>query len=180
MNQRPEETEFNSRRALLKAAGGCGLMTNTSLMATLLNLQATKAMMAAESNPQGYKAIVCLFLTGGNDSYNMLAPYDGDASSGEYGDYFTVRGGFDDGTPATDGGLALDRSTLTPISGPDSRMFGLHPGMSAEQFADGVTPPTDPGQRGVAKLYNDGNLSFVCNVGSLIHPITRTQYNNRV
>ncbi|MEM6468693.1 MAG: DUF1501 domain-containing protein [Planctomycetota bacterium] len=180
MNQPPQETVFNSRRALLKAAGGCGLMTNTSLMATLLNLQATKAVMASESNPTGYKAIVCLFLTGGNDSYNMLTPYDGTSSSGEYGDYFLSRGGFDDGTPATDGGLALEQSSLVPISGPDSRTFGLHPGMASEEFADGVTPPTDPGQRGVAKLYNDGNLAFVCNVGSLIYPITRDQYNSNV
>ncbi|MEO1617654.1 MAG: DUF1501 domain-containing protein [Planctomycetota bacterium] len=180
MNQPPKETVFNSRRALLKAAGGCGLMTNTSLMATLLNLQATKAMMAAETNPTGYKAIVCLFLTGGNDSYNMLAPYDGNESSGEYGDYFLARGGVDDGTPATDGGLALDRSTMIPIAGPDSRTFGLHPGMGAEEFASDVTPPTDPAQRGVAKLYNDRKLAFVCNVGSLIRPVTRTEYNNRV
>ena len=83
MNHHSNESIFSSRRALLKAAGGCGLMTNTSLMATLLNLQATKSIMAAETNPTGYKALVCLFLLGGNDSYNMLIPRDGNATTGE-------------------------------------------------------------------------------------------------
>ncbi len=170
---------FNSRRALLKAAGGCGLMTNTSLMATLLNLQATKSIMAADPDTSGYKAIVCLFLLGGNDSYNMLTPYDGDAGSGEYGDYHSVRGGFDDGTETSPypGGLALEQSTLVPISGPDSRTFGLHPGM-AEQ--DGVAAETRANSTtGVAGLYNAGKLSFACNVGSMIAPTTRAQYNAR-
>lgn len=175
MNRNNNESIFTSRRALLKAAGGCGLMTNTSLMATLLNLQATKATMAAETNPTGYKAIVCLFLLGGNDSYNMLTPYDGTSTSGEYGDYYSVRGGFDDGTN-NPGGLALEQSTLVPIAGPDSRTFGLHPGMASEAGAD---PTADPSTTGVARLYNDGNLSFVCNVGSLIAPTTRAEYDAR-
>lgn len=132
-------------------------------------------MMAAESNPTGYKAIVCLFLLGGNDSYNMLIPNGGDASTGEYGDYHEIRGGYDDGTN-NPGGLALEQSTLVPITGPDSRSFGLHPGMAAEEGADPMTDPTDTG---VAKLYKDGNLSFVCNVGSLVAPTTRAQYNAR-
>lgn len=176
MNRRSSpESIFTSRRALLKAAGGCGLMTNTSLMATLLNLQATKSVMAAESNPTGYKAIVCLFLLGGNDSYNMLIPNGGDATSGEYGDYHTVRGGYDDGA-SNPGGLALEQSTLVPIAGPDSRPFGLHPGMASETGAD---PMADPSTTGVARLYNDGKLGFVSNVGSLIEPTTRAQYNAR-
>ncbi|QEG00509.1 hypothetical protein Mal15_45790 [Stieleria maiorica] len=173
------ESVFNSRRALLQAAGGCGLMTNTSLMATLLNLQATKSLMAAETNPTGYKAIVCLFLLGGNDSYNMLAPYDGTATSGEYGNYVSVRGGIHD-PENNPGGLALDQSTLVPILGPDSRNFGLHPGMASQAYDDPQPDPLpDPSTTGVAGLYNTGKLSFVANVGSLVEPTTRAQYNAR-
>lgn len=173
MNHRSNESIFTSRRALLKAAGGCGLMTNTSLMATLLNLQATKSVMAAETNPTGYKAIVCLFLLGGNDSYNMLIPNGGNVDSGEYADYHTVRGGFDDDVNNI-GGLALAQESLVEIAGPDSRSFGLHPGFAAEQ-----QPAADATDTGVAKLYKDGKLSFVCNVGSLVAPTTRAEYNAR-
>lgn len=154
----PQDTA--SRRSMLKAMAGCGMMTNASVMATLLNLQATKALAAG--NTSGYKALVCLFLFGGNDSFNMLMPMDGDASSGEYGDYHTVRGGYDNGVDGNpfEGGLALERSTLLPIAGPNGRGFGVHPGMPEVQ-----------------SLYNAGNLAFVSNVGSLNRPITRTEYN---
>jgi uncharacterized protein (DUF1501 family) len=160
-----------SRRALLKAAAGCGMMTNTSLLATLLNLQATNALAAGNSGAGGYKALVCLFLLGGNDSYNVLMPTDGNATSGEYGDYHSVRGGYDNGVEGNpfDGGLALEQSTLLPIAGPNGRSFGIHPGMPEIQ-----------------SLYNGGNadpkfdnkLAFLANVGSLNRPITRTEYNN--
>ncbi len=149
-------------------------MTHTSLMATLLNLQATKAMMAAETNPTGYKALVCLFLFGGNDSHNMLVPADGDLASGEYAQYHTIRGGVR--SAGNSGGLALEQSTLLPISGQDGRSFGLHPGLAEEVNA---TPQPD-GTTGLAKLYNDGKLAFINNVGSLIEPTTRQQYNQRV
>jgi len=149
------------------------MMTNTSLMATLLNLQATKAMMAAETNPSGYKAIVCLFLFGGNDSYNMLVPNDGDASTGEYGQYHTIRGGVQ--STSNSGGLALDQSTLVSIAGQGGRSFGLHPGLAEEL---NVAAQTN-GTTGLARLYNDGKLAFVNNVGSLIEPTTRQQYNQR-
>ena len=67
--------EIASRRSILKAAAaGCGMMTQASLVSTLLNLQATKAAVAAGGGGGGYKAMVCLFLYGGNDSFNMLVP----------------------------------------------------------------------------------------------------------
>ena len=150
------------------------MMTNTSVLATLLNLQATKSMMAAGPNPTDYKAIVCLFFFGGNDSYNMLVPNEGDETSGEYAEYFTVRGGIRD-EDTNPGGLALEQSSLIPIIGQDSRSFGLHPGLAEE---NGVTAVPD-GSTGLAKLYADGNLAFVNNVGSLIERTTRTTFNQR-
>lgn len=176
MNRKPNEPMSVSRRAMLKAAGTCGMMTNTSLMATLLNLQATKSMMAAENDTSGYKAIVCLFLFGGNDSHNMLVPRDGTPTSGEYGNYFSIRGGVDDGSSTYQGGLALAQDSLVPIAGPNSRSFGLHPSMAAEQGGDEAADPTT---RGVAGLYNSGNLAFVANVGSLVERTTRQTYNER-
>ena len=76
-----------SRREVLQAATSCGMMTSISMASTFLSLQATRAM-AEVADPDDYKALVCLFLNGGNDSFNMLAPI-----GNEYGDYSAVRGG---------------------------------------------------------------------------------------
>ncbi|KAA5541060.1 DUF1501 domain-containing protein [Roseiconus nitratireducens] len=175
MTRNRSDSVFSSRRAMLQAAGGCAMMTNTSLMATLLNLQATKALMAADTDTSGYKAIVCLFLFGGNDSYNMLVPNDGDAGSGEYGDYHTIRGGYDDGVN-NPGGLALPQDSLVPIAGPNGRSFGLHPGLAAQADA---APGADPTTTGVASLYQSGNLALVANIGSLLERTTRPTYQAR-
>lgn len=175
MTRESNASIFNSRRSLLKMAGGCSVMTNTSLMATLLNLQATKAAMAQESNPTGYKAIVCLFLFGGLDSYQALIPNGGDVNSGTYADYSRLRGGYDDGNNNA-GGLALEQSSLIPITGPSSSEYGLPPGFGSESGAD---PADDPTTTGIAGLYNDNKLSFISNIGSLAERTTRTTYNAR-
>ncbi len=109
-----------SRRSILKAAAaGCGMMTQTSVMSTLFNLQLTKAVVA-DSSPTDYKALVCLFFFGGNDSFNMLVPRNSASNSEnptEYDDYAFVRGGYDDGVQ-NDGGLALKESDLLAIKNP--------------------------------------------------------------
>jgi len=186
------ENQTASRRSILKAAAaGCGMMTQTSVMSTLLNLQATKAAVA-DSGATDYKALVCLFLFGGNDSYNMLTPRNNASSPNptEYDDYAEVRGGYDDGTPSTPnpGGLALQESSLLAINDPSNlsgRSFGLHPGLGHDaRLYDISGNLTDDGNKGlgggVAKLYNDGNAAFVSNIGSLIEPTTRAEYDNRV
>lgn len=174
MSRKKSESILSSRRALLKAAGGCGLMTNTSLMATLLQLQAAKSAAAAATDTSGYKALVCLFLLGGNDSHNMVIPNEGDATSGEYGTYYDIRGGVRTETNA--GGLAIAQSDLISITGPGSRSFGFHPGMAAQS---GVAEVDQTDQTGVAGLYNTGKLAVAANVGSLLQPTDRTEYNNR-
>lgn len=177
-----------SRRSILKAAAaGCGMMTHTSVMATLLNLQMTKAIMA-QTTPTDYKALVCLFLFGGNDSYNMLVPRNNASSMNplEYDHYAASRGGYDDGS-SNPGGLALLESELLAIDNPvnaTDRSFGLHPGFghNARTVRDANNNLIDENLGvggGIAKLYNDKKLSFVSNVGSLIEPTTRTDYDNR-
>lgn len=157
-------------------------------MSTLLNLQLTKAVVA-DSSPTDYKALVCLFLLGGNDSFNMLVPRNNASSNNpnEYDDYATSRGGYDDGVNNV-GGLALQQSELLPINDPTNlagRSFGLHRGFGhnarTQRDGGGNWIPEDLGVNGgLAKLYNDGKLAFLANMGSLIEPTTRTDYDNRV
>ncbi len=95
-----------------------------------------------------YRALVCVFLFGGNDSFNMLVPN----TTAEYNAYAASRQN-----------LALLQNDLLPItpassSGAD---FGLHPAMGA-----------------VRGLFQSGEAAFVTNVGPLIQPTTRDEIFN--
>ena len=64
-----------------------------------------------------YRALVCVFLYGGNDGNNTIVPYD------DYASYAAGRGG------AT--GAALDRDELVPIAPAGLPRYGLHPNLDA-------------------------------------------------
>jgi uncharacterized protein (DUF1501 family) len=127
----------------------CERVGSTTLYSLLANLTAT-SRASAETLGAGvpYKALVCLFLDGGNDSFNMLAPLE----PGEHARYRAVR---------TD--LALATESLLEIADPRTagRRFGVHPAMPE-----------------IRDLYADGKLSFVCNVGTLVEPTTLAALNN--
>ncbi|MCH6257361.1 DUF1501 domain-containing protein [Puniceicoccaceae bacterium K14] len=91
----------------------CAAVGSTALYSTLLNLALT-SRASAQTLPSGndYKALVCLFLAGGNDSYNMLVPRE----NNEFASYQTTRAD-----------LALDAEDLLDINDPRSgRNFGIH------------------------------------------------------
>ncbi|MDZ7644997.1 MAG: DUF1501 domain-containing protein [Woeseiaceae bacterium] len=93
-----------------------------------------------------YRALVCVFLFGGNDSFNMLVP----RSAAEHAAYAASRQN-----------LAIERAALLPINPatPDGAQYGLHPAMP-----------------GVQSLFESGRAAFVTNVGPLIRPTTREQF----
>ncbi len=144
-----------TRRDFIKASGGCGALTSATFLSTLMNLQLTKTAMAAAGDLSGYKALVCVFHHGGNDSFNMLAPYD----DGEYTDYASIRGGL---ALSKDPTAEAPLGELLPINGPGGRLLGVHYGMPEFQ-----------------RLYNQGKLAFLSNVGSLIGPTTLQDYRNK-
>ena len=94
-----------------------------------------------------YRALVCVFLAGGNDGNNVIVP----TTTTEYNQYATVRNA---------SGLAIAQSALLPIV-PSSigSGFGLHP--SLVELAD---------------LWTRQKLSIVTNVGPLTQPLTREDY----
>ena len=105
-----------------------------------------------------YKALVCIFLDGGNDANNMVIPI-----GAGYAAYNTAR---------QNSNLLLPENTLHPITVPGfPYQFGLHPnlGTNANQ--------TDP-QKVLHTLWDDHHLAVVCNVGPLVVPLPdRTAYN---
>ena len=93
-----------------------------------------------------YKALVCVFLFGGNDSFNMLVP----RSIAEYDVYADSRQN-----------LAVAREDLLEIvpATPDGSDYGLHPSMTALQG-----------------LFAEDRVAFVTNVGPLIEPVTKSTF----
>ena len=143
-----------SRRAFLRRSGQLAL--SGAALPFALNLAALGE--AAAFDASDYKALVCVFMYGGNDYANTVVTYD-DAS---YNAYSAVRGG---GVGQVAGGIALAKSDLQatllnpamPL--PEGRQYALHPAMG-----------------GLAGLFNNGNAAVQLNVGPLVKPLTRNQY----
>jgi uncharacterized protein (DUF1501 family) len=139
-----------SRRRFLGSAA-CAGISAAPLLSTLLNLSLT-GRAAADSLPASadYRAVVCLFLNGGNDSFNMLVPRSGPA----YADYKTSRQG-----------LALPAEQLLPLgaAGPNHPELGLHPAMPE-----------------LKSLFDKGHAAFVANVGSLVRPLTLGEFRKQI
>ncbi len=136
-----------SRREFIGQAA-CSGLGFTGLLSTIGTLRLFNATVSAQGAPPGdtSKIIVCLFLYGGNDANNMLVPRDISA----YNDYARDRGI-----------LALSRESLLSLNIPndDGREFGLHPAMAPLQ-----------------SLFNNQKMAIVCNVGTLVAPITKAEY----
>jgi uncharacterized protein (DUF1501 family) len=145
-----DPNSFMRRRAFMKFTGGCAALGSTSVLSQLLSLQLTGAAYAQSSGGSGYKALVCVFLNGGIDSFNVLAPYE-DAEHSVYNAVRTT--------------IAKPQAELLPIpvdiANASGRRLGIHNGMPELQ-----------------SLYTSGKVAFLANVGSLVVPTTKTTYNN--
>ena len=150
------QPQLHSRRAFLRRSGQLAL--SGSALPFALNLAAIGEAAAFEATD--YKALVCVFFYGGNDYANTVVTYD-DPS---YNAYSAIRGGK---AGQTAGGIALAKSDLaatllapsTPLA--DGRQYALHPSMT-----------------GLSSLFNSGQAAVQLNVGPLVVPLTKTQYNS--
>src|SRR5215469_14901857 len=128
-----------SRREFLLRSG-CGALSAAALASGIDRF----GLVHAYAQGTDYKALVCIFLGGGNDGNNTIVPLD----NAGYAAYASVR------NPA---GLAIAQGSLLPITpksiGTD---FGLHPSLAAvhDLFAN----------------ENEKKLAIVCNVGPLVQP----------
>src|SRR4051812_31481075 len=138
-----------SRRRFLGQLN-CAAISSLPVLNTLLNLKIAGSVAAASADTSGHRALVCLFLSGGIDSFNVLVPR-GDS---EYAEYKNVRGG-----------IALPQNVLLPINPLDSSglQLGLHPGLP-----------------GLQSLFETGKAAFVSNVGTLIEPVTKAEYDDNL
>jgi uncharacterized protein (DUF1501 family) len=146
----------HTRRAFLRRSGQLA-MAGTALPFAL-NLAAMGEAAAQAAPADDYKALVCVFLFGGNDYANTVITYD-DPS---YNAYSQTR------VPQAAGGIAIAKEALAAtllaptVALPDGRQYALHPSMTQ-----------------LAGLFNtEGKVAVQLNVGPLVVPLTRAQYNN--
>ena len=140
------------RRSFIQQAS-CAAVGYTTLFSTLFNLKSISASAMSNSfvnDCAEYRALVCLMMSGGNDSYNMLIPFDGPA----YTEYAATRGDL-----ALGNGLNGTPNEITEINPNTSqgRTLGMHHSMV-----------------GMKSLFDSGELAFMANIGALAEPIANT------
>ncbi len=148
----PTHAPDPSRRRFIRQAC-CAAVGSTGLLSSLASLRLIGAIarpgdapVTAAAIPSDYKALVCLFLQGGNDANNLIIPVD----AASYAAYVSARSN-----------LALPAAGVLPIipRTADGRSWALHPAL-AEFRA----------------LFASGQAALMANVGTLVQPTTLAQY----
>lgn len=138
----------------------CAALGGASVYSALGQMQLLHAAAHTNYNfPAGdYKALVCVYLYGGNDSFNTIVPISGAA-----------RAAYDVTRPTGQGLIGLAANSLHSLSAPssgvgssgDGSIYGLHPNMPE-----------------LAALFNGGHAAIVANVGTLVAPTTQLDFMN--
>ncbi len=134
-----------NRREFLKKTGAAA--TTGTVFASYPGMAFSQGM-AVSAPFNDYKALVCVFMFGGNDSYNMLVP----RSNAEYSVYAGARQN-----------MAIaqgDLLAINPLTS-DGTDYGLHPSMG-----------------GIRDLFEQGRVAFINNLGPLVEPTTKSDYFN--
>ncbi|MEL6877515.1 MAG: DUF1501 domain-containing protein [Pseudomonadota bacterium] len=147
-----------SRRAFMRRSGqlaGAGVASSYALGLAGIG------EAAAFSSAGGYKALVCVFLYGGNDHGNTLIPYD----ATNYGRYAEIRGG----QGSNGGGIALPRSSLasTVLNTPND-----------QTLTDDIQYALAPTMPRLKARFDQGAMAPLLNVGPLITPLTKAQFES--
>ena len=140
------EKHTPARRAFLRQLATYGTLGAASRLALPLSLLGTAAAEAATD----YKALVCVYLHGGNDYANTVVPFD----SPNYALYSSLRSS-----------LALPASSLSATA--------LNP---RNALAGGARFALAPALAPIKGLFDAGQLSVLLNIGTLIAPTTKAQY----
>ena len=121
---------------------GASTLASAGMLSTMGGLQRA---LAATTDVTGYKALVCVFLFGGNSSFNWVVP----TSTAAYNTYKSSRSN-----------LALAQNSLLPLNGTasDGNTYGLHPSCTE-----------------LRTLFNATNAAVIANVGTLVRPATAPQ-----
>ena len=137
-----------TRRGFIRQAA-CAALGTGALTAAIGDLRFINSAVA-QSAISDYKALVCIFLAGGNDSNNLIIPIN----PTEYADYAAIR---TDVLALPMSGAPMVALPLSPLSS-DGHDYGLHPACPE-----------------LATLFHESKLSVLFNTGTLVFPMTRAQ-----
>ena len=143
-------SHLRSRRDFIRQAS-CAAVGTLALKSTIRDLRLINSAVAA-NDVSGYKALVCIFLSGGNDANNWIVPTD----TATIADYTSIRGN-----------LALPQSSLLPLYS-----TGTTPYVDAAGHTYGFHPSCPE----LRTLFGEDKLGVLFNVGTLVRPTTRAQY----
>lgn len=148
---------MTNRRSFLKGLGGAGALSFLG-GAGLLSALGNSSSFAAGVG--GYKAIVCLFMHGGQDCHDTVIPYD----QTSYDNWAAKRTGILDDYAGKTGGSNRTRNRLLALNPTNAADFG------GRQFAlpDELTAIKD--------LFDAGNAAIIGNVGPLIRNLNRVEF----
>jgi len=148
-----QDPKLTNRRDFIRQAS-CAAVGSLALKSTIRDLRLINSALAVQPALTGYKALVCVFLSGGNDSNNWIVPTDPTT----FADYTSIRGN-----------LALPQASLKPLwadaagtipyADPASHTYGFHPSCT-----------------GLQTLFKEDKLAVVLNVGTIVRPTSRAQY----
>ncbi len=157
-----------TRRSFLQKSSYASVATGCSLN-MLTQLRLLTASANAQTTPfNDYKALVCVFLSGGNDAFNSVHPIGAPSAGNLREQYENVRGdlklfnGVPPGSPAgtpSEAGIAINSPT------PQTAAF--------QRFYGGTVSPLGLhyNMPGMAQMFNEQDMSVVLNVGSLVEPL---------
>ena len=133
------------------------LSARAGMLATLASFGLLGAR-PARAAVNDFKALVCVYLYGGNDGNNLIVPLD----PAHYTPYTQIRGGLALSTAANTL-MPARTATLNTVANPVAQPFAFHYGL----------PEIDA-------LYGQGKVAVVLNVGNLRQPLTKAQYNTGI
>ena len=142
-----------SRRKFLGEAS-CAAIGGTTLLSSIINLGAINTLAARPhiiGNPNDYKAMLCILLAGGADTFNLLVP----TQTSEYQDYQTTRSGLALSKTGVDALLPLDYNN-------NGRTFSVHNKLAS-----------------VRNMFDSGEAAFLANIGTLVEPVaSKSEYQS--
>ena len=148
---RPNRPNNDDRQILLRTRrdfirqAACAAVGGIAISNQLRDFRFINSALAQSGGITDYKALICVFMSGGNDCNNFVVP-----RNAGYGNYAALRQV-----------LAIPEANLVPLTSlnPDGNEYGLHPNCPE-----------------LGTLFHEQKLALVLNVGPLIHPLTRVEY----
>ncbi len=170
MRRKTQIDDMNRRDFMWKT--GCASLGVASMASTIWDLRFMNAALAQTSGPiTDYKALVCVFLFGGNDANNMIIPTD----TTTYNTYVSKRGGTYSATnlatlaiPVAGTTGLVSTSYSNGVNSTSTANIGVLP--INPLISDGHSYGLHPSMPELQDLYNTGHMAILLNVGTMVYP----------